>query len=79
VGRTAVKRFTTATIAVLISATASSHFAVSTVVGWPCTVNSELPAGSAVTCASSESPDAGPRITYASDPQTGDMVMTVEF
>jgi hypothetical protein len=79
VGRTAVKRFTTATIVVLISTTASTHFGVTTVVAWPCTVSPELAAGSAVVCASPQASNASPRITYADDPQTGETVMTVEF
>jgi hypothetical protein len=79
VSSTAVKRFTTATIVVVISATDVTRFTVSTVVAWPCTINPELPAGSAVACASSEPLPANPRITYASDPQAGGTVMTVEF
>jgi hypothetical protein len=63
----------------VVFVTASTHLAVNTEVAWPCTVNPALSAGAAVACASSESSPASPRITYANNPQTGDIMMTVEF
>ena len=74
-----VNKIASATVVVLVFATASTHFAVNTTVEWPCTVNPVALTGSVVACAPLDSSAISPRITYAGDTQSGEMVMTVEF
>lgn len=64
---------------VVISASATAHFSVMTVVAWPCTINPGLGGSSAVTCAPAQNATDPARVSYVTGSDTGDMIMTVEF
>lgn len=65
---------------VVISASASAHFSVNTVVSWPCTINPSLSGSSAVACAPAQQAATDmARVSYVTDTDDGDMIMTVEF
>lgn len=60
---------------VVISASATTHFSVSTVVSFPCTINPGTGGTSAVACAQGQNVN----VSYVTDSDNGDMLMTVEF
>ena len=62
---------------VVISASATTHFTVGTVVSFPCTVSPSMSSGSGVSCASAQTSPA--QVSYVTDSSDGDMIMTVEF
>jgi len=59
---------------VAISAAATTHFSVNTLVFYPCTISVSVSGTSAVACAAQS-----PLITYDSHSGSSDMIMTVEF
>lgn len=70
----------TATMAVVVIAgSAASHFSVSTVVSWPCTINPGLGGSTSVDCAQGPYLSDPARVSYVTDSENGDMIMTVEF
>lgn len=62
-------------MAVVISASATSHFSVNTVVAWPCTINLSMNGASVVSCTAVQTP----RVSYVTNSDNSDMIMTVEF
>lgn len=60
---------------VVISASTTTHFSVGTVVSWPCTINPATDGSAAVACAQGQDVN----VSYVSDSDNGDMLMTVEF
>ena len=60
----------------VIAGSATAHFAVNTLVSWPCTINPGLGGTSAVTCAEGQN---AALVSYVTDSNDGDMLMTVEF
>lgn len=64
---------------VAISASATTHFSVSTVVAFPCTINAGLGGASSVSCAQGQDASDPARVSYATVSDNGDMLMTVEF
>ena len=62
---------------VVISASATTHFTVGTVVSFPCTISASMNSGSGVSCASPQNNPA--HVSYVTDSSDGDMIMTVEF
>jgi hypothetical protein len=59
----------------LISASATTHFSVSTVVSFPCTISAAMKGTSAVACTEAQTP----RVRYVTNSDNNDMLMTVEF
>jgi hypothetical protein len=66
-------------LVVIISASATTHFSVNTLVAWPCTINPGLGGSSAVTCAPAQNATDPARVSYLTNSDGGDMIMTVEF
>lgn len=64
---------------VVISASATAHFSVNTVVAWPRTISANLSGYSSVTCTQSQNVSDTAQISYATDSVNGDMIMMVEF
>ena len=63
---------------VAISASATTHVAVNTEVAFPCTISPSTDGTSAVTCASAQN-SATAQVSYVTNSDAGDMIMTVEF
>lgn len=61
---------------VVIAGSATAHFSVNTLVSWPCTINPAPGGISAVTCQSASDPAL---VSYVTNSDNGDMIMTVEF
>lgn len=72
-------RATAMAAVVVIAGSAASHFSVSTVVSWPCTINPGPGASTSVDCAQGPNFDDPARVSYVTDSENGDMIMTVEF
>jgi hypothetical protein len=62
---------------VVISASASTHFSVGAVVSFPCTVSPST-STSAVSCSAPQSGETA-QVSYVTDSDNGDMLMTVVF
>lgn len=66
-------------LAVVISGSATTHFSLTTLVAWPCTISPSMSGISAVACAAAQNTRQTARVSYAVESDAGDMMMTVEF
>ncbi|HEX5282294.1 MAG TPA: hypothetical protein VFW28_19600 [Micropepsaceae bacterium] len=63
-------------LVVAISASATTHLSVNTEVSFPCTVSPSADGTSAVTCTQT---NETAQVSYVTNSDGGDMIMTVEF
>ena len=64
---------------VVISASTTTHFSVNTLVSFPCTINPGTSGSTPVACAQGQNVNDPARVSYVTDSDSGDMIMTVEF